>query len=84
MDHVMNSMTHKKRSKVQTGPFNEIDQIIAELNTKQKWIHAWKTEQPIHSEYPEESEMPIVMAKRKPPTPFRLRPLDTVKNIQEQ
>ena len=28
--------------------------------------------------------MPVVMAKKKPPTPFRLKPLNTVKNILEQ
>ena len=44
LDHIQNSATHKKRAKIQEGPFAEIDLIIEELNRKQKWVHEWKAE----------------------------------------
>ena len=44
LDHIQNSATHKKRAKIQDGPFAEIDFIFDELNRKQKWIHNWKAE----------------------------------------
>ena len=44
MDHITNSATHKKRAKIQDGPFAEIDMINDDLNRKQKWIHNWKAE----------------------------------------
>ena len=34
LDHVQNSATHKKRAKIQEGPFAEIDSIGDELNKK--------------------------------------------------
>ena len=80
LDHVYISLTHKKRAKIQKGPFSEIDLIIDELNTKQKWVHAWKPEKPIQVEF---DDLPKVVPtfKKKPPTPYRLKPLATVKNL---
>ena len=67
---------------VQTGPFNEIDNIIAELNTKKKWIHCWKTEQPEADSSSLMPAMDFMRVKKKPPTPFRLNGgVATVKSL---
>lgn len=41
MDHIKNSATHRKRAKIQDGPFAEIDIINSDLDKKKKWIHNW-------------------------------------------
>ena len=50
LDHIQNSATHKKRAKIQEGPFAEIDIIMEDLDKKQKWINNWQAEPIV--EYP--------------------------------
>lgn len=44
IDHVQKSETHRKRAKIQDGPFKEIDSIFNDLNQRKKWQNEWAPE----------------------------------------